>query len=136
MATNCSWCGKRVGFADMSFTYERVGDEDHCICGACSELVASAKNGSVAFEQIATVYTRQELLSYFMEQADAADDQERESNRKKQEQRKIKQEAQDINPLYDDIHQIAGDLRFIKNYLIFCIVAGAIAAFVWLLSIL
>ena len=54
----------------------------------------------------------------------------------RQEQQQIKKDAQQTNPLYDDIHQIAGDLRFIKNYLIFSIVVGVIVGFIWLVNIL
>ncbi len=40
------------------------------------------------------------------------------------------------NPLYDDIHQIAGDLRFIKNLIIFGLVCGVVLGIIGVLGML
>ena len=124
MATFCSWCGKRIGFTDISYTYETVGDREHFICGECSRKVAAAKEGTVTFAEIRQPETAPELFNYFT------------GEKKVTEEQQIKEAAQKTDPLYDDIHQIAQDLRFIKNYLIFCIVTGCIVGFFWLLSML
>ena len=123
MAKICSWCGNKIGFLEIDH-YEAVGDEDYCICGECSDKIFSAKKGQIALEEIVTEHTAPKLFDYFSQQIKAPTEQEQ-----------IKKEAQQTNPLYDDIHQIAGDLRFIKNWLIFCIVVGCIIGFFYFAAI-
>ena len=33
MATVCSWCGKHIGFLDVSYTDESIDGKDYYICG-------------------------------------------------------------------------------------------------------
>lgn len=49
-------------------------------------------------------------------------EQEKQAEQKKQE----KCSAQQTDPLYDDIHQIAGDVRFIKNFIIVSIIISLV----------
>ena len=135
MAKNCSWCGKRIGSFDFTYTYEQIGDREHFICDECSAKVSAAKNGKATFAGIKTEQTDPDLLNYYAEQVKTPEEVIQQENAKK-EQQWIKEESQQTNPLYDDIHQIAGDLRFIKNYLIFCIVIGIIFGFIWLVTML
>lgn len=135
MAVMCSWCGKKLGFTDMNYSYETVGNKQHCICGVCSTKVHSAKNGDVTFDEIKTEETISELFYHLAGQAELTDEMI-EERQLRQEQQKIKEEAQQTNPLYDDIHQIAGDLRFIKNFIIFYIVASISVGLIYLFNIL
>ena len=43
--------------------------------------------------------------------------------------------AQYTNPLYDDIQQIAGDVRFIKNFIIISVIIAVVIAVVAILTI-
>ncbi len=135
MSKNCSWCGKKIGFFDLTYTIEMVGDDGHLICSECSGKVFAAKNGTINFEEIKTERTAPELYAKLADQATLSEEiiQAREV---RQKQEKIKDDARQTNPLYDDLHQIAEDLRFIKNYLIFCIVVGIIFGFIWLITVL
>lgn len=135
MATRCSWCGKQMGLFDVTYTYEKVGDKEHCICGECSGKISAAKKGYITFEEIETERTVPELFYHLAEQMKPTDEMIQ-ARKVRQEQEQIKDDARQTNPLYDDIHQIAGDLRFIKNYLIFCIVVGIIFGFIWVVSML
>lgn len=56
----------------------------------------------------------------------------------RQQEQKIQRKlvAQENDPLYDDIHQIAGDLRFIKNLIIFGLVVGVLLGIISMLGIL
>lgn len=135
MATNCSWCGKKIGTFDFTYTYEQVGDREHYICDECSAKVSAAKNGKATFEGIKTEQTVPELFNHFVEQLKTPEEVIQQENVKKEQQR-IKEASQQTNPLYDDIHQIAGDLRFIKNYLVFCIVIGIIFGIIWVATML
>ena len=126
METNCSWCGKQIGFWDMNYTDEEVDDKLHYICEDCTAKIKEAKNGQVTFDEIATPKTDGALFAYLVNQ----------SGKKGQdgtESAPAKKAPTAQHPLYEDVHQIARDLRFIKNYLIFTIVAGCICAFIWLL---
>ena len=64
MATNCSWCGKKIGFFDITYTCETVDDKEHFLCGECTGKVSAAKNRTVSFEKIRTSNTSQELFDY------------------------------------------------------------------------
>ena len=59
---------------------------------------------------------------------------QKECQEKQRIQRKLT--AQKNDPLYDDIHQIAGDLRFIKNFIIFGMVCGVALGVIGVLSML
>lgn len=135
MATNCSWCGKKIGFFDITYTCETVDDKEYFLCGECTGKVSAAKNRTVSFEKIRTSNTSQELFDYLNDQVDPSEER-RQEIKARQEQAQRKEEARRSDPLYEDIHQIATDLRFIKNYLIVTIVAGLILGFIWLLSIM
>ena len=135
MTKNCSWCGKKIGSFDFTYTYEQIGDREHFICDECSARVSAAKNGNATFVGIKTEQTAPDLLNYYVEQEKTPEEVTQQENVKKEQQR-IKEESQQTNPLYDDIHQIACDLRFIKNFLIFCIVIGIVFGFIWLIAML
>lgn len=68
--------------------------------------------------------------------ANIKSDEEIEHERKEKERIENKIVAQKNNPLYDDIHQIAGDLRFIKNLIIFGLVCGFLLGIISVLSML
>ena len=135
MAKICSWCGEQIGFTDMTYTCWPVGEKMHCVCSKCSGKISCAKNGHITFKEIATEKTVPELLNHFAKQVENSEEMIQ-AKKLKQEQQQIKEAAQQTNPLYDDIHQIARDLRFIKNYLIFCIVVGIIWGLIYLASML
>ena len=136
MATNCGWCGTKIGFTDFSYTVESVGNRDICICGECSNRIYRAKAGKILFDEITTEATDPDLFNHISRQVKPATDDLIQRRIRELEQQGVKEEAQAVDPLYEDIHQIAQDLRFIKNYLIFCIVLGAVAGFFWFLSLL
>ena len=135
MATNCSWCGRKIGSFDFTYTYEQVGTKEHFICDECSAKVSAAKSGKVAFGKIRTEKTDPALFNFYAEQVKSPEEKIQIEKAKKDQQR-IKEQFQQTNPLYDDIHQIAGDLRFIKNYLVICIVIGIVLGFIWLITML
>lgn len=135
MAKICSWCGNQVRFADLEYSYEVVANKNYCVCGECSQQISSARKGEITFDEIVTENTVPELFKH-VAQRPMPSVGVIQKNRIIQEQQQLKKESQQTDPLYDDIHQIAGDLRFIKNWLIFCIVVGFIAAFFWLIAIL
>ena len=135
MATKCGWCGKKIGFADFSYTVESVGNRDFCICGECSGKISYAKDGKILFDEIVTPETNPDLLYHLSRQVTPTDDMIQ-CRKRELEQESLKEEAKAVDPLYEDIHQIAKDLRFIKNYLIFCIVVGVISGFFWILYLM
>ena len=135
MAKNCSWCGKKMGFFNCTYTYEQIGDREHFICDECSPKVSAAKDGKTTFDAIKTEQTDPELFNHYVVQIKTPEEVIQQEKEKKEQQR-IKEESQQTNPLYDDIHQMAGDLRFIKNYLIFCIVVGIIFGIIWVATVL
>lgn len=128
MAKTCSWCGEQIGFLDMAYDWVEIGKKGHWVCGRCCGKIAHAKIGHTTFKEIATDKTDPELFNHYAEQEKSPEE--------IIQQEKAKKESQQTNPLYEDIHQIAGDLRFIKNYLIFCIVVGIIFGFIWVVSML
>ena len=135
MATNCSWCGRKIGSFDFTYTYAQIGDQEHFICDECSAKVSAAQNGKVTFEEIKTEKTAPDLFNHYVEQVKSPEEIIQHETAKK-EQLRIKEESQKTNPLYDDIHQIAADLRFIKNFLIFCIIVGIIFGVILLVTML
>ena len=135
MAKTCSWCGEQIGFLDMAYDWVEINKKGHWICGRCCGKIAHAKIGHTTFSEIASEKTDPELFNHYTEQEKSPEEIIQQENTKKEQQR-IKKESQQTNPLYEDIHQIAGDLRFIKNYLIFCIVVGIIFGFIWVATML
>ena len=118
MAKICGWCSKKIGFTDMTYDGVDTGTKWHYVCIDCCRKIESVKKGYATVEEIATDGTDPDLFNYYLEHE--------ENSQKAIQQKRVKVESQRTNPLYDDIHQIAGDLRFIKNYLIFTIIAGII----------
>lgn len=135
MAKICGWCGNRVAFSDIDYAYETVDNKDYCICGVCFHKILAAKKGQIGFDEITTENTAIELYNHVSQSAKTYNEMIQDIKIKQQKQQ-IKVEAQQTNPLYEDIHQIAGDLRFIKNWLIFCIVVGCIIGFFYFVAIL
>ena len=122
MAKTCSWCGTKIGFIDMMYDEVDTGAKWHYVCGDCYRKIDSVKNGHATIEEIVTDETDPDLLHYYQK----CEQQTQQKMQQEIQQQQIKEESQQTNPLYDDIHQIAGDLRFIKNYLIFTIIAGIV----------
>lgn len=133
MATNCSWCGEKIGFWDVTYIHEKVDDTDYFICSECSNKISKAKSGEITFEEIKTDKTEQELFDNLAGEMNFTEETLK-AQKDKKEKQKIKIEARQIDPLYDDIHQIAQDLRFIKNYLVFCIAAGIVLCLIAIFS--
>ena len=133
MAKICSWCGNKVLFTDLDYRYEVVGNKDYYVCGECLRKISAARKGQIDFEKIKTENTEIELFNHISQGSNTREEMI-EKMKIRQEQHEIKEEARQTDPLYDDIHQIACDLRFIKNWLIFCIVAGCVLGFIYLIA--
>lgn len=132
MASICSWCGEKVSLFDTDYTYKKVSDELHCICGKCSKKVSAAQNGDLTFEEIKTDKTIPELFIRISKNVTPVTDTTENAEEIMQEQSLSGNEKTcKADRMYDDIHQISKDLRFIKNYLIFCIVTSGIVVFLW-----
>ena len=122
MAEFCKWCGNKIGFMDIMFTYKTVNNVQYCICGKCSEKLSSARNGKISYQEIATEKTAPELFDHFVEQGTSTNNAEslkttvslQESAPIQNDQKKDSQ----FDTLQNDIHQIANDLRFIKNIIV------------------
>ena len=125
MAKICSWCAEHIGFFAIDYDLVDIGEKEHLICGKCSAKIAQAKANQTTFAKIKTAQTDPELFDYYTAAEKSPEEKKLEEAQMKEQQRVVK-EARETNPLYEDIHQIAGDLRFIKNYLIFTIIAGII----------
>ncbi len=130
MAYTCSWCGTDISFFNTRYVGLTVRSKAHYICGDCLQKINDARNGCITFEKIATENTDPNLYDYFCSQVEGISEDEKYT----QEQRQAKKKAQQTDPLYDDIHQIAGDLRFIKNYLVFTIILGIILGLIAVIS--
>ena len=129
MGKGCGWCGKSIGFLDMSFVYMEAQGKEFIVCGDCARKISSVKKGETPLEAIVTEATAPELLHQILPYSQAFEEYRAEIEKQqdvRKQQQKVKDEAREVDPLYEDIHQIAGDLRFIKNWLIINIVAGII----------
>lgn len=107
MANVCSCCGKKIPFLDVEFDYIEIDN----ISDATHEKVVDYLRNIKSDEKI-------------------------EHEKKEKEQIESKKVAQRNNPLYDDIHQIAGDLRFIKNLIIFGLVCGVVLGIIGVFGML
>ena len=134
MADICSCCGKKIPFLDAGFDMFEIGEEDYKICSSCNGNFSAFKRGNISFEELVTDSTNPKLKEYFKQFA-PGDTIVQEA---KQQELKLhnKLVAQENDPLYDDIHQIAGDLRFIKNLIIFGIVCGVILGLICMFGIM
>ena len=128
MAKTCSWCGKQIGFFDVGYEQVEIGNTEHWVCERCGWSIAEAENGNIPFSQIVTDKTSPALYDHYAKHEGGFEE--------AIQKQRTKAEAQQTNPLYEDIHQIAGDLRFIKNYLIFCIIVGIIIGLIWAVFLL
>lgn len=124
MAEICSCCGKKIPFLDVGFDMLDIEQEDYKICSSCNGNFSAFKRGKISFEELVTDSTNPKMKEYFKQFAPG----ETIVQEVKQQEGKLynKLAAQENDPLYDDIHQIAGDLRFIKNLIIFGIVCGVV----------
>ena len=144
MAKICGWCGEKIKFSDMEYEWRGTTNTDGAwVCGKCLKEIALAQKGIICFEEITCGKTDTKLLEYYINGHKKTErnntsqyESTKQDHQRLKERQKLKEEAQLTNPLYDDIHQIAGDLRFIKNYLVFSIVVSIILGLILLFSML
>lgn len=139
MAKICGWCGEKIKFSDMEYEWNGTYKEGCWVCGDCNKKITLAKKGVVSFEEIKCDKTVPTLFNHYQNaEKNSAIQYEKikQDQQRLKEQQKVKEAAKKTDPLYDDIHQIAGDLRFIKNYLIICIILGIILGLFYCFSIL
>lgn len=135
MSIKCSWCGGKIGLFDVNYTRKEVGNEEHFICSKCSQLIADVKNGTATFEEIRREKTSVDLFNCLTEQVQPlVGNVQAEVTRGIEQSTNNDRNVRNQKQLYEDIHQIACDIRFLKNYLIFCIVASIIFFVVLLLT--
>ena len=82
--------------------------------------------------------TKPKLRKHFENHAPDGEVVEEIRQQERQEEQRIQRKltAQENDPWYDDIHQIAGDLRFIKNLIIFGLVCGVVLGIIGVLGML
>lgn len=133
MANICSCCGKKLPFLDV-FDSIQIDGEDYYVCSACNGNFSEYKSGKLSFEKLTSNCTEPKLKAYFEKFSPG----ERTVEDIRQKEQKIEKKLieRENNPLYDDIHQIAGDLRFIKNLIIFGIACGVIFGIIGVLGVL
>ena len=131
MGRKCSLCGKNVGlmepFSNKRYTYHG-NVMNFGFCGDCYPKIMALEKGEITLPEIMTNNTEIQLVDYYRCVID-------EDPEVMTEEEHSKLQAQKTDPLYDDIHQIATDLRFIKNYLVICIIIGAILGLISIVSL-
>lgn len=133
MADVCTCCGKKILFLDIDFDYIESDNETYRICGKCRSKINAYNAGDISVDEIISDATNKEVADYLR---NIKSDEEIEIERQEKERIENKIVAQKNDLLYDDIHQIAGDLRFIKNMIIFGLVCGFILGIICVLSML
>lgn len=123
MSDVCTCCGKKILFLDVDFDYIESDNETYRICGKCRSKINAYNAGDISVDEIISDATNKEVADYLR---NIKSDEEIEIERQEKERIENKIVAQKNDPLYDDIHQIAGDLRFIKNLIIFGLVCGVV----------
>lgn len=134
MADICSCCGKKIPFLDVGFDMFEIDQWDYRICSSCNGKFSAFKRGDISYVELVTDLTNPKLKEYFKQFS--PDEKVVREVKQKEQKLQIKLEAQEYNPLYDDIHQIAGDLRFIKNLIIFSIICGAVLGIIGVLGLI
>ena len=99
---------KNSGSQALFERYQFMSDD------ALKEIINSNEYDDEA-KQVAQRILNSDRVAYYQSQ------QEKEQAIQNQEK---KNEARKTDPLYEDIHQIAGDLRFIKNFIIVSVIAA------------
>lgn len=138
MANICSCCGKKLPFLDVGFDLIEIDGEDYYVCSACNTNFADYKRGNLSLEELVSDSTKPKLKQHFVNHAPDGKVVEEIKQQEHQEEQRIQRKltAQENDPLYDDIHQIAGDLRFIKNLIIFGLVCGVVLGIIGVLGML
>ena len=138
MANICGCCGKKLPFLDVGFDLIEIDGEDYYVCSACNNNFADYKRGNLSLEELVCDFTKPKLRQHFVNHAPDAKVVEEIKQQERQEEQRIQRKltAQENDPLYDDIHQIAGDLRFIKNLIIFGLVCGVLLGIIGVLGML
>lgn len=133
MSDVCTCCGKKILFLDVDFDYIESDNETYRICGKCRSKINAYNAGDISVDEIISDATNKEVADYLR---NIKSDEEIEIERQEKERIENKIVAQKNDPLYDDIHQIAGDLRFIKNLIIFGLVCGVVLEIIGVLDML
>ncbi|MBQ3512560.1 MAG: hypothetical protein IJA32_02000 [Lachnospiraceae bacterium] len=138
MANICSCCGKKLPFLDVGFDMIEIDREDYYICSVCNSNFADYKKGNLSLDELVYDSTKPKLRQHFENHAPDGKVVEEIEQKKRQEEQRMQRKltAQENEPLYDDIHQIAGDLRFIKNLIIFGLVCGVVLGIIGVLGML
>ena len=111
-----------------------IDQGDYRICSSCNGKFSSFKRGEISYRELVTDLTHPKLKVHFKQFS--PDEKVVQEVKQKEQKLHSKVEAQENNPLYDDIHQIAGDLRFIKNLIIFSIICGAVLGIIGVLGLI
>lgn len=133
MADICTCCGKKIPFMDIEYDYIEIDKVEYRLCGKCRSKINDYINEKVSIKEVISDATDEKIVEYMKS---IKSDEDIELQRKEKERIESKIIAQKNDPLYDDIHQIAGDLRFIKNIIIICLVCGVILGIIGILWIL
>lgn len=138
MGNICGCCGKKLPFLDVGFDLIEIDGEDYYVCSACNTNFANYKKGNLSLEELVSDSTKPKLRKHFENHAPDGEVVEEIRQQERQEEQRIQRKltAQENDPLYDDIHQIAGDLRFIKNLIIFGLVCGVVLGIIGVLGML
>ncbi len=138
MANICGCCGKKLPFLDVGFDLVEIEEEGYYICSACNSNFVDYKRGNLSIEELVNNATKPKLRQYFENHAPDGNVVEEIKKQECQEKQRIQRKltAQENDPLYEDIHQIAGDLRFIKNIIIFGLVCGVVLGIIGVLGML
>ncbi len=133
MADVCSCCGKKIPFLDVDYDYIEVNKEGYRICSKCRSKINAYTAGNISIDEVTSDATNKKVADY-LRNIKSEEDIENERQEKECIENRIV--AQKNDPLYDDIHQIAGDLRFIKNLIIFGLVCGFILGIIGVLGLI
>lgn len=133
MADICACCGKKIPFLDVDYDYIEFNKKEYRLCGKCRSKINAYNNGNISVDEVISDATDKNVADYIRNMK-SEEDIEYEKQEKERIENKLT--AQKNDPLYDDIHQIAGDLRFIKNLIIFGLVCGVVMGIIGVLGML
>ncbi|MFR2139669.1 MAG: hypothetical protein ACLS47_07130 [Clostridium sp.] len=98
-----------------------IANKEYVVCHKCCYKINSYVNGNITVDDIISDVTDKDVAAYLMNLKS-----EKEKGNVRIDHKVMMQQN---NPLYDDIHQIAEDLRFIKNFILFCIICSVCIIF-------
>lgn len=138
MANICSCCGEKIPYLDVAYDLIEIDGKDYFLCSNCSKKFLDYKKGAISLEKITNDFTEPKIRQYFLNNAPDSEVVQKVKHQEKKEEEKIQRKlmAQENDPLYDDIHQIAGDLRFIKNIIIFGLICSVVLGIIGILDIM